>query len=149
MIILLLYLQKLACSALVSLLQEAVPAITAVHSTQQFLELVSTSSQPRTVEAYSSGLEAVLHQFSGFLASLEGEVASQQATSSLLSVLARLRPWLAMIVHLASLHTAATGHFATSENWYKAVRILSVLYNALSTVTLQAMLPCVLDIFLR
>ena len=53
-----------------------------------------------TVKAYSSGLED-FHQFSGFLASLEGEVASQQATSTLLSV-------------LASLQMASTGHFATS-----------------------------------
>jgi hypothetical protein len=60
-------------------------------------------------------------------------VANQQITSTLRSVLARLRPWLARILHMASLHTAATGHFATSENWYKAVRIL---YNALSTVTI-------------
>ena len=38
---------------------------------------------------------------SGFLASLEAGVA----TSTLLSVLARLRPWLARMLHQASLRT--------------------------------------------
>jgi len=144
-------LPSLTAPALASLLEEVLPAINAVHDLRTFINSTQQSevSQARTVEGYTSALDNYLHDFSQFLFALEEEVAGQDTFISLLGVLAKLRPRFSALAHLKTVHNAAVKHFATSTNWMRAIRLLSVLYNTLVSTSSKELLPTYLELFLR
>ena len=144
-------LPSLTAPALASLLGEVLPAINAVHNLRTFINSTQQSdeSHARTVEGYTSALDNYLRDFSHFLFALEEEVAGQDTFISLLGVLAKLRPRSSAIAHLQTVHSAAINHFATSTNWMRAIRLLSVLYNALVSTSSKEVLPTYLELFLR
>ena len=147
----LLSLPSLTAPALASLLEEVLPALNAVHCLRTFINSTQQSEVPqaRTVEGYTSGLDNYLYEFSNFLFTLEEEVASQNTYISLLGVLTKLRPRFSALAHLKTVHSAAVQHFAASSNWMRAIRLLSVLYNTLVSISSKELLPTYLELFLR
>ena len=147
----LLSLPSLTAPALASLLGEVLPAINAVHHLRTFINSTQQSevAQARTVEGYTSALDNYLRDFSHFLFALEEKVVGQDTFISLLGILAKLRPKFSALAHLKTVHSAAVNHFATSTNWMRAIRLLSVLYNALVSTSSKELLPTYLELFLR
>jgi gamma-tubulin complex component 5 len=137
---------SLTAPALASLLGEALPGLNAVHVLRAFTAATEEPGlvAPHTLEAYASGLTSFLQQFSSWLCELEGELTGQGLT--LLGAMDRLRPWVHRLATLAAVHGHATHGFRTTENWYKSIRLLSVLYNSLSSATSQSLLPTLLEL---
>lgn len=104
---------------------------------------------PNTVEAYASGLNNFLHAFSSELVRIEGTVHRQEETVTLVSVLDSLRPWFTKIRTMFLIHRAAVDGFAENPNWYRSVKLLSVLYNSLFQVVLPDFLPLLMELFLK
>lgn len=104
---------------------------------------------PNTVEAYASGLNNFLHAFSSELVRVEGTVHQQEETVTLVSVLDRLSPWFTKIRTMFLIHRTAVSGFDDNPNWYKSVKLLSVLYNALFQIVLPDFLPFLMELFLK
>ena len=144
-------LPSLTKGALSSLLKETLPALSSASRLHSFL-LASENHPipPRTLEAYCSGLRAFLLSLSSFLFTVEQEVVKQEGSEgTLLATLARLRPWLSKLTQVAAVHATATKDWERCDNWESSVRLLSVLYNAVTTCSSPVLLPVFLDLLLR
>jgi hypothetical protein len=147
--------------ALRGLLSDLAETMGHIHSLQSFVTSVLrgpvAGGQPvaRTLEAYASGLLNVLAVFSADLLELEEQVAGQATTATLLGLLfsKELVEWRRRLSYLSQLHQLAvpcyTDDTAAAPNWFAAVRLLSVLYNALTGVLFPELMPCLLDLLLR
>ena len=143
-------LSSLTSPALGALLGEVTPALAEVSLLNTFLTATEVEGEvPHTLEGYASGLRLYLDSFSQVLFEVEEEVRGQESTCTLLGVVARLRPHLSTLHHLAALHRRATSGWQTADNWYKSVRLLSVLYNCLTSSSSAEVVARVLDLFLR
>jgi len=132
------------------ILTDVLKAINDVHLLKLFLhddEVIDNI--PKTFEAYKSGLNIFLEAFSCDLYKVESSVLKQEDTHTILSVLDTLRPWFSMIHQFSCVHAVAVKGYAENENWFKAVKLLSVLYNALLRNIVPGLMPFLLDTFLR
>ena len=77
-----------------------------MHQFQATLASAASSpgTLPRTLEAYSSGVSVLLEALSGAMLELEAELARQQQTTTLLSTLDALHPWLGILAQFSTTH---------------------------------------------
>ena len=77
--------------------------VSELHQFQATLA-AATSTPPATLEAYSSGVSVLLEALSGAMLELEAELARQQQTTTLLSTLDALQPWLDILAQFSTTH---------------------------------------------
>ena len=90
-----------------------------------------------------------LDEFSGKIIEIEKSVLKQRETVTILSVVDDLRPWFQKLKYLTTLHQSATNNWKDSDNWLKSIRLLSVLYNGISSNHLAGLHSFIVDAFLR
>ena len=132
------------------LFSEVLTTINNVHQMRRFMREVETLPDlPRTFESYTESLNIFLDSFSNELFEVETELMKQDDTMTMMSVLDSLNPWFKMVQSFYKLHGEATSHWKQSENWLKSIRLLSVVFNHISTNHLSSIHPFILDTFLR
>ena len=142
---------SLTDGAMRRVLKDVLNAINDVSSLKSFLHEseLKIRNTPRTFEAYRSGLNIFLETFSCDLYKVEHQVLQQEDTHTILSILDTLKPWFSMIRQFKSLHVFAVEGYEENENWYRSIKLLSVLYNALLRNIVPGFMPFLLDTFLR
>jgi len=142
---------SLTDGSLRKLLNDVLQTINNVHLLKLFLHDIEINEEiiPKTFEAYRSGVNIFLETFWCQLYKVEQDVLKQENICTILSVLDTLKPWFIKINKFKSVHSLATEGFASNENWYKAIKVLSVLYNSLLSNILPDLMPFLLDTFLR
>ena len=132
------------------ILTDVLKAINDVYILKQFmLTIESKVNKPKTFEAYVSGMGIFLEAFSCALFTVESKVRKQEDIHTILSVLDILRPWFKMINQFKALHVFAVTGFEENVNWYRTIKLLSVLYNGLFRNINPELMPFLLDTFLR
>jgi len=139
---------SLTDGALSSVMLDMVTAVNCIYRLKLFLQEDHGLNIPKTVEAYKSGIQIFLENFSKHLFNIENEVFKQNSIHTILSVMDKLKIWLKSIEELTTIHEYAIKDFSINENWYSTVKLLSVLYNALLT-NKSHLMPFLLDTFLR
>ena len=132
------------------ILGEVLSVINNVSLLRTFLkEIEAVPHVPKTFEAYGESVSLILEAFSYQVLKIETTVKKQEETKTVIDVLESLQPWFKIIDRFRSLHDKATSDFKTNQNWLKSVKLLSVLYNGISSNHLPQLHPYIVDTFLR
>ena len=132
------------------MLGEVLRVINNVSQLRTFLREVEADKHiTRTLEGYGESVSLILEAFSYQVLKIETIVKKQEETKTMIDVIESLQPWFKMIDSFKSLHDKATGHWKTNPNWLKSVKLLSVLYNGISSNHLPRLHPYIVDTFLR
>ena len=135
--------------ALEKMLGDFVLCINDANVLRTFTNEIKEEQSPMTFEAYGESINLFLDEFSGKIIEIEKSVLKQRETVTILSVVDDLRPWFQKLKYLTTLHQSATNNWKDSDNWLKSIRLLSVLYNGISSNHLAGLHSFIVDAFLR
>lgn len=132
------------------MLGEVLSVINNVSQLRTFLREVEADTHiTRTFEAYGESVSLILEAFSYQVLKIETIVKKQEETKTMIDVIESLQPWFKMIDSFKRLHDKASSEWKTNQNWLKSVKLLSVLYNGISSNHLPRLHPYIVDTFLR
>ena len=137
-------------AAMRRMLGEVLRTVNNVSILRTFLkEVEADTNVTNTFEAYGEAVSLILEAFSYQVLKIETTVKKQEETKTMMDVIDCLQPWFKIINSYKTLHDQATGHWKNSDNWLKCVKLLSVLYNGITSNHLPELHPYIVDTFLR